>query len=270
MPSVLDNLLSANTTEEFQTAFRAWEKAHGSVFEWLADPSRGQRIAQLIPVDRCLDVLRAYQCSRQLYLAHVEDMVALGNFAQLDFNSHMLLMMLAEEQRGDPDDTRPILEQLLLTGDSEMRGVASEHFHRMGAACWDSFPVIVRVFAEAGVFELPFMLGKAVAQAIRAQPARLAELQKAWNQGNDLARQAICRVIEELGPTAAPLLDNLISMIEANSVESETISCAYLALGSMGVVNEQVKRLVRHAIGSDQWYIRGNAICYCRQFAPRS
>lgn len=254
----LDSLLQARTTDDQKTALKKWKKVHGPVFEFMATLSQPGIVASLVPPERFAELLSAYQRSRRNYLAQIKKNIAA--FTEADFEYHMLLYSLAEHLEGDLEPVRPIMEKMLLNSDTEMMGVATKLFERMGAQSWNSWPVIRQAFARHGVWELPFSLGKAVAAAVRENPERLDPLRSALREGPGKEQQAICQVLVELGSLAAPLVDALFQVADSKSADPETASCAIMALGHLNVTSAEITSLILKSIESEQWFIRANAI----------
>jgi len=254
----LDQLLLAQTPEEQKAALKAWKKAHGSVFEFLATMSQPGTVASLVSPERFAELLNAYQRSRRNYLAQIKRNMAA--FAQDEFEYHMLLYSLAEHLEGDLESVRPIMEKMLLNRDTEIVGVATQLFDRMGTAAWASWPVIRKAFARHGVWEIPFHLGNAVVAAVREEPQRLESLRSALLEMQDKEQQALCQVLVELGTLAAPLTDTVFSIADSKTAAPDTINCAIMALGYLGVTNPRISTLIGSAIDSEHWFIRANAI----------
>lgn len=254
----LDQLLQAQTPEEQKRALKAWKKAHGCVFELLATMNQPGVVASLVPPERFAELLDAYQRSRRHYLKQVTGQML--TFAQADFDFHMVLYSLAENLEGDLESVRPAMEKMLLNSDTEIVGVASHLFARMGVKSWPSWPTIRKAFALHGMWEMPFQLGRAVAAAVREDPKRLESLRVALLEGNDKELQALCQVIVELGTDAAPLADTVFNIADSMTATPETANCAIMALGYLGVTNPKICILIQKAIDSEHWFIRANAI----------
>lgn len=254
----LDQLLQAQAPEEQKLALKAWKKAHGCVFELMATMNQPGTVASLVPPERFAELLDAYQRSRRHYLKQVTEQML--TFAQADFDFHMVLYSLAENLEGDLQPVRPALEKMLLNRDTEIVGVASHLFARMGAKSWPSWPTIRKAFALHGMWEMPFQLGRAVAAAVREEPNRLESLRAALLDGMDKEQQALCQVIVELGTVAAQLAVALFNIADSKTATPETANCAIMALGYLGVTNPEICTLIQNAIDSEHWFIRANAI----------
>jgi hypothetical protein len=129
---------------------------------------------------------------------------------------------------------------------------------KMSAAGF-SFETARRTMARHGINEIPYKLGNAVANWVRADPARVAEIEAALVEGEDLEKQALCAVLQDLGEAAAPLLDRLLEVARSDELDPESRSCAISTLGALGVVNSLVSEAIEQALRSPHWFIRGNA-----------
>jgi len=258
--SPLDRLLQARTELERKDALKAWQKVHGPVFEFMVTMNQPGVVASLVSSDRFAEVLEAYQKSRHHYLQQLRDGLhqIISNNDELEF--HLLIYSLAQHLEGDLEQIRPIMEKMLLEDDTEISGVATHLFERMGASCWASWPVICKAFARSGMWESPFHLGNAVAAAVREKPDRLEAIRTALQAGEEKEQQALCHVLVELGPLASRLTDDVISIVLAPAASPDTISCAIMALGYLGEKNAEISAIIRQAIGSEHWFIRANAI----------
>jgi len=254
----LDSLLHAQTTDERKNALKKWKKLHGPVFEFIATMSEPGIPASQVPPERYAELLESYQRSRRNYLTQIKK--NLGSFTEADFDYHMLLYCLAENLQGDLEPVRPLIEKMLLNDDVETVGVATKLFERMGARSWNSWPVIRQAFARHGTWERPFHLGNAVAAAVRENPERLEPLRSALLNGKDKEQQALCHVLVELGPVAAPLVDTVLGIANSKVADPETVSCIIMAIGYLNVTNAEIASLILKAMESEHWFIRSNAI----------
>lgn len=254
----LDSLLQAQTTDDQKKALKKWTSLHGPVFEFMLTLSQPGIAASLVPPERFAELLDAYQRSRRYYLIQIKK--NLGSFTESDFEYHMLLYSLAEHLEGDLEPVRPVMEKMLLNRDTEMMGVATKLFEQMGPQSWSSWPVIRQAFARHGTWERPFHLGKAVAAAVSDEPARLESLRSALREGNDKEQQALCQVLVELGPVAAPLADTVLEVANSKDADPETVSCVIMALGYLNVINAGITSLILQSIESEHWFLRSNAI----------
>lgn len=259
---LLDAVLAAETAAERLRLFRLWERQYGPVFEIAGDDRWSEVLSQSLTQSRYPDLLRVYARLRRSFLDSLHRSTTMGSGYPNDDerDCHLTLYLLAEHLEGNLEPARAILEEMLLSGDSEMMGVASILFERMGAEAWPSFGRMREAFARYGVFEAPFHLGKALAACVRNDATRLADLQSALGEGNDGERQALLFAIAELGEAAAPLADSVLELARSASVDAETVSCAFIALGSLGVCSADVISQVKRGIDHPEWFVRGNAI----------
>ncbi|MBL8824445.1 MAG: HEAT repeat domain-containing protein [Planctomycetia bacterium] len=263
--SPLDQLLQARTERERNAALKGWTKVHGPVFEFMVTINQPGVVALLVPADRFAELLEAYQRSRHHYLKQLSEQLPQLSFDNDEFEYHLLVYSLAEHLEGDLEPIRPIMEKMLLEKDTEIMGVATKLFERMGVNCWASWPVIRKAFACQGMWESPFHLGNAVAATVREKPDRLEAIRTALQAGKEKEQQALCHVLVELGPLANPLTDDVIRITLTPSASPDTISCAIMALGYLGEKNAEISAILRHAIGSEHWFVRANAIASAGQ-----
>lgn len=258
--SPLDRLLQANTEQARKNALKAWKKVHGTVFEFMVTMNEPGAVASLVPADRFAELLAAYQRSRHHYLEQVRIDTSQILFNHDEFEYHLLLYSLAEHLEGDLEPIRPLMEKMLLERDTEIMGVATHLFERMGPSCWASWPVIRKAFAAQGIWERPFYLGNAVAAAVREKSERLEDIRTALQGGNEKEQQALCHVLVELGSLASLLTDEVICIASMQAASPDTVSCAIMALGYLGEKNTEISAILRQAISSEHWFIRANAV----------
>jgi hypothetical protein len=257
--SVYDLIRASSETEQ-STALEQFERRFGGdamtlmICEQLSAP-----LAELTP-DAYADLLAAYADSRRRYLDGIETLsAAWTDPMSVESRFHMTLYTLVQNLAENLEPVRPALHELLETRDPEMMGVATRLLEKMEPGGGFSFAQARQTMAQHGVNEYPYRLGGAVLRWVQEDLGRLDAVGDGLRQGADLERQGLCAVVEELGPVAAHLVDDIFAIATSESVDPETRSCAICALGSLGVTSERVVALLEDATRSPHWFIRGNA-----------